>query len=296
MRVKPTLTCLLITALMLLALGAPARAQSGLEALSVTRLLVPSADPVPEGKVELSTVWRMGWYGHQFDHRWVAQDPGLLSTRAVLGLRAIVGIVDTPYFGMEFGSVLPVVFTWSKNRVTDENLSAVGFGDIPLGLKMRVFATREWSLALGLGATVPTGDQSASLSDGNSRITTGVLLSGNPVAGFALDWATTVTGTVGVTDAEKETVATWGLSSSVALAWVSRRGFFRVVTPAVELGWAMERVPRATHSYVHKLLMNIGLTFQLSKRVLMVQGVQVDLAGQNSRRGAAWFMSTNFLI
>ncbi len=295
-RIHTIVGAIIVWGLVLLTPGPAALAQTELGALSVTRLLVVGADTVPEGKLELSTTWRMGWYGHQFDHQGRSQDPDLLSTRAVLGVRTIVGLVDTKYFGLEMGSVLPIVFAWSENRATDESLSAVGFGDIPIGVKMRVFAERDWSLAVGLGVTVPTGDRVAGTGDGNTRLTTGILVSANPVDGLTLDWSTTVGGTAGVSEQELQTVATWGLATGVGVAWTSRKGFFRQVTPAMEVAWSMHVVPRADHPYQHKLSLNLGLTFQLSRRVLMVQGVQIDLAGANTPRGAMWFMSTSFLI
>jgi Putative MetA-pathway of phenol degradation len=296
MSIKTSISALFVCGLVLGFPGRVVLAQTELGALSVPRLLVVGADTVPEGKVELTTAWRMGWYARAFDHQGRSQDPELLSTRAVLGVRTIVGLVDTKYFGLEMGSTLPIVLAWSQNRATDENLSAVGLGDIPIGLKMRVYSEREWSLAVGLGVTVPTGDQVAGTGDGNTRFTTGILLSANPVEGLTLDWSTTFGGTAGVSDSELETVATWGLATGVGVAWVSRKGFFRRVTPALEVAWSMHAVPRADHPYQHKLSLNLGLTFQLSRRILMVQGVQFDLAGSNTPRGAMWFMSTSFLI
>jgi len=239
---------LLILGLVMLIPGRVALAQTELRALSVTRLLVPGADSVPEGKLELTTTWRMGWYAHQFDHQGRSQDPELLSTRAVLGVRTIVGLLDTKYVGLEMGTVLPIVFAWSQNSATDESLSAVGFGDIPIGLKVRVYAERDWSLAVGLGVGLPTGDQAAGTGDGNTRLTTGILLSANPVDGLTLDWSTTFGGTAGVSDSELETVATWGLATGVGVAWVSRKGFFRQVTPALEVAWSMHSVPHAASS------------------------------------------------
>ena len=39
----------------------PARAQAGLSPLSTAKLRIPSADPVPEGRLELGLHYQMGW-------------------------------------------------------------------------------------------------------------------------------------------------------------------------------------------------------------------------------------------
>ena len=57
----------------------------------------------------------------------------------------------------------------------------------------------------------------------------------------------------------------------------------------------MNHTPGADDPFAHKLVMNIGLNYQLNRRVIIMQAAQLDLAGTNAMRGAMWFMSFMFL-
>ena len=286
----------LFVVLSFLAVASPARralAQAEIRPLSVTKLRVNSPDTVPERRLEVGLLWEMGWYDARFDASGGVREGDLDASRGELGLRLVAGLVDARAFGAEIGLLLPVVFEWTEATAADEKASAFGIGDVPVGLKLRLLNDREASLALAVSVTTPTGDRAAGLGRGYTGLASGVLFASQPLSWLAIDASLSAGGVLGVDDEDRGTVATWGLSHEVGLAWLLPRDIG--LTPCLELGWQMAVTPEAEQSQAHKLVLNLGATYQLNDRVILMQGAQVDLAGKNASRGAMWFMSFLFL-
>jgi hypothetical protein len=273
-----------------------ARAQAELRPLSVTKLRVNGPETVPERRLEVGLLWQMGWYDERFDGSGEVQDSNLDASRGELGLRLVVGLLDGRMFGAELGLLLPVVFEWSESSITDEKSSAMGLSDVPVGLKVRFFSTREASLALATSVTTPTGDRASGLGRGHTRLAQGLLFSSQPTSWLSIDSSFSAGVALGVGDDQKGKVPTWGLAHEVGLALLLPPDLG--LTPCVELGWTMNTTPDATtdaSSSAHKLVLNLGLNYQLNDRIILMQGAQVDLAGKSAERGAMWFMSFLFL-
>lgn len=282
---------------LLCALPETSSAQAGLSPLSTAKLRVPSADPVPEGRLELGLHYQMGWSHRHFTEEGRLAQSHALDTDALLGVRLTYGVVDQRAFGMEIGALVPVVFRWGEDYDAGTTHSAQGLGNVPLGVKLRILQERDWSLALALVGEVPTGDRNQ-VTSGYGRVGGGLLLSARLVEGLTLDFVFQGDGAAGLRDPDRDAVAAWGLETSIALAWVERRGFFRVFTPCLELGHRVEALTRGDPEgrIRHRLGLNVGFAIQLTKRVLMTQAAQVDLAGANQPMGAGWIMNTAFLL
>lgn len=283
--------------LAVLAWPAAGRAQAALSPLSTAKLRVPSADPVPGGHVELGLHFQMGWSSRVYGETGKISRVDSLATDGLLGFRVSWGIVDERSFGMELGSILPLVFRWGEDYAAGTTWSAAGLGDVPLGTKLRVLAIRDWSFSLAITGAVPTGDRNQ-VSTGYGRMGGGFLLSGRLVEGLTMDFTLLVDGPVGLRDRDRADVAVLGMETNVAFSWIERRGFWRVFTPCLELG---HRIDVATRGDVdqrirHRLALNVGFVIQLTKRVVMTQAAQVDLAGTNQPMGAGWIMNTTFLL
>jgi len=286
----------LLIAAALLSVACPchrAWAQAEIRPLSVAKLRVPSPEVVPQRHLEVGLLWEMGWYDQRFDGSGGVQDRDLASSRGELGLRLVAGLIDERSFGAELGLLIPVVFEWNESSITDEKGSAAGIGDVPVGLKVRFLQSREAAMALALSVTTPTGDQATGLGRGHTRLAPALLFSSQPLGWLSIDASLSFGGAVGVDEAQKGKVPTWGMAHEVGLAWLLPRG--SGLTPCVELGWQMSATPDAEEEYAHKLVLNLGLNYQLNQRIILMQGAQVDLAGKSTSRGAMWFMSFLFL-
>jgi hypothetical protein len=273
-----------------------AHAQAEIRPLSVTKLRVNGPETVPERRLEVGLLWQMGWYDERFDGSGSAQDSDLSASRGELGLRLVAGLLDTRMFGAEVGLLIPVVFEWSESSITDEKSSAMGLSDVPVGLKLRFLSMREASLALALSVTTPTGDQAAGLGRGHTRMAQGLLFSSQPTSWLSVDASLSAGVALGVGDDQRGKVPTWGLAHEFGLALLLPPDLG--LTPCVELGWTMSSTPDARtdeSSKAHKLVLNLGLNYQLNDRIILMQGAQVDLAGKHADRGAMWFMSFLFL-
>lgn len=270
-----------------------ARAQAELGGLSVTKLKVLSPETVPQRKLEAGLLWQMGWYHTRFNYKGKIEDPHIKATAAQMGLRLVAGVFEEKDYGVEFGFTLPVLFQWSKSKLTSDKESAAGLGDVPIGLKFRFLSKRIASLAAAISVTVPTGDEAAGLSEGYTSLAGGLLFSSQPTGWFSIDYNLSAGVTLGIDDVDRDQVPRWGLQNKVGLAWVTAADL--ALMPCLELAWTMSGTAAGDHKYAHSLLLNFGMNFQLNNRVIMMQGVQAVLAGAQVPRGAMWFMSFTFL-
>lgn len=279
------------------ALGAAprtARAQSEIPASSVTKLRVTSPEVVPMQRLEVGLLWEMGRYNRVFDDKGKIANLRIRNTTGELGLRLIFGVFEQKEYGVELGLILPVAFEWTKDKNTGVNSSAAGMGDVPIGLKFRFMNKRKASLAWAMNVTVPTGDEAAGLSHGFTTLAGGLVFSSQPKKYISIDVNVTAGVTLGIDPEDEADVPKWGLGSSIGLAWLLPRDAAALM-PCLELAYRMNSTPGADEKYGHKLVMNVGLNYQLNPRVIIMQSAQLDLAGANMPRGAMWFMSFMFL-
>lgn len=295
--IRHPLLSVLAASTLLLALTGTARAQAGVTPLSSAKLLLPSADPVPEGRLELGLHFQMGWSHRVFDDKGGIDKVRSLETDALMGVRLTYGLVDERWFGMEIGTILPVVFRWGEDYEAATTHSEVGLGNVPLATKMRILQERDWSISLALGGETPTGDRNG-ISSGYGRVGGGLLVSARLVEGLTMDFVVMGDGIPGLKDRDRAELAAWGLETAIGFSWLERRGFFRIFTPCLELGHRVEVLTRGAEEQRirHRLAMNAGFAIQLSKRVVMTQAARVDLAGTNGPMGAGWVMNTTILL
>jgi hypothetical protein len=271
-----------------------ARAQSEIRAASVTKLQVLSPEVVPQNRLELGVLWEMGWYKRLWDDKGRIVNPRVVSTAAELAFRLVFGVFEQKEYGVELGLLLPVAFQWSKDRNTGDRMSANGMGNVPFGLKFRFLNDRKASMAWLMNVTVPTGDEASGLSHGFTSLATGFAFSSQPTGSLSIDVNITSGVTLGIDPEDKDDVPRWGLGSSVGLAWILPKDAASLM-PCLELAYHMNHTPGADDPFAHKLVMNVGLNYQLNRRVIIMQAAQLDLAGANAMRGAMWFMSFMFL-
>ncbi|MDY0003866.1 MAG: hypothetical protein RBU30_21390, partial [Polyangia bacterium] len=177
---SPTIRSLALAALasgILLGTSEPARSQAGISPLSTAKLLVPSADPVPEGRLELGLHYQMGWSHRLFSSAGRLEKVRSLDAEAIMGVRLTYGIVDQREFGMELGTAIPILFGWGEDYETGVTYSAVGLAEVPIGAKLRVVRERDWSLSLAILGQVPTGDRNQ-VTSGYGKVGGGILISG----------------------------------------------------------------------------------------------------------------------
>lgn len=285
------------------------RAQAGLSPLSTSKLRVPSADPVPEGRVELGLHFQMGWASRAFTDEGKIARTRALDTDGLMGLRVTWGILEQQHLGLELGSILPLVFRWGEDHETGTTYSHAGVGDVPLGLKVRFLRHRDFSVALAVMGSVPTGNRiglntprgqvGAGLPmTGHGRVGGGILASTLVAGGLTMDVAILADGAASLRDEDRQWVGAWGLETSLAFSWIERRGFFRVFTPCLELGHRLDVLTRGDPDarIRHRLSLNAGFAIQLTQRIIMTQAAQVDLAGKNQPMGAGWIMGTTILL
>lgn len=272
----------LLALLALAAPGAPARAVGG---ISGAKLSAPNTATVPRGNMEVEPYFGLAYSTQEYNGRAQVVSTGFRDQSYETGFRFTAGI--TPR--LEAGLVLPIRFSRSMNRASDEELGGAGIGDLPVGLKWRMFQATRVSLAVAAGVTFPTGDarggaQKVPLGDGVYTPELGLIATFEVYKGLSIDvhlgWGTSF--------APEGDVSAMGGALDVAVGYA-----FGPFQPVIELA---QSVSGWDGTLGYSLALLGGFTWEINPKVIMVTGVRVPLVGRRTPRELGYSLAFTLLL
>lgn len=252
--------------------------------ISGSKLATPSADTVPVFRMEFEPYFSVAYNQGQFDRGWRGSPLDHQHQGFETGFRFTVGLVDN----LEAGLIVPVVI--EKEWNDEYSLSGSGLGDVPVGAKWKFLARDTWALAWHGGVTVPTGHTQpgpSQLSTGGAetRIETGLVGTFEPVKNLSLDGNLQSGLGMAASSAGEDS---WSLALDLAVGYAI--GSFQLV---VELSQAHAFWQGHLASLVST---NVGFTWELNDRIIIVTGPRFDLAGSNETQAFAYNLAFTILL